>query len=267
MLDLTHYNSLGEALEAAFECWPNEICLIEADRERERSRLTYRQFSEAALSAGGGATGSGICSRRPRRHHHDQSAQVADFGVRRFFRGGVLVPLDYKLSAAEHLAVAGAFQSASFCSWNIRCGAPSRRPPNFREHHQLQIVWSPKRRRTPTLRALGAGRSFTGNTRRNSGRARAPTRPASSIPPARADGPKGCVLTHDNYLEQCRALTAILSVLARRALPEHPAHQSRHRFHGRIHRTVHRAARPWCICARCGPNLCAKRSRATRSRT
>ena len=49
MLDLRKYNGLGEALGAAIDCWPDEICLIEADRDRERVRLTYRQFREAAL--------------------------------------------------------------------------------------------------------------------------------------------------------------------------------------------------------------------------
>ena len=49
MLDLTQYDSLGAALAAAIERWPDEVCLIEADRDRERSRLTYRQFSEVAL--------------------------------------------------------------------------------------------------------------------------------------------------------------------------------------------------------------------------
>ncbi len=40
MLDLRQYNCLGEALRAALERWPNEICLIEADRERENLRAT-----------------------------------------------------------------------------------------------------------------------------------------------------------------------------------------------------------------------------------
>ena len=35
----------------ALERWPYEVCLIEADRERENCRLTYRQFKEAALPA------------------------------------------------------------------------------------------------------------------------------------------------------------------------------------------------------------------------
>ena len=42
MLDLHKYNSLGETLRDALDRWPDEICLIEADRERENVRLTYR---------------------------------------------------------------------------------------------------------------------------------------------------------------------------------------------------------------------------------
>ena len=48
MLDLAKYDSLGAALRDALDRWPDEVCLIEADRDRERSRLTYRQFGEAA---------------------------------------------------------------------------------------------------------------------------------------------------------------------------------------------------------------------------
>ena len=49
MLDLGQYTCLGAALREALERWPDETCLIEADRERENCRLTYRQFKEAAL--------------------------------------------------------------------------------------------------------------------------------------------------------------------------------------------------------------------------
>jgi hypothetical protein len=41
MLDLKQYSSLGAALTAALDRWPNETCLIEADRDREKLRLTY----------------------------------------------------------------------------------------------------------------------------------------------------------------------------------------------------------------------------------
>src|SRR6201993_287130 len=103
MLDLHKYSCLGAALRDALERWSNETCLIEADRDREKTRLTYSDFKELA---------------RPL----TRALQDADFkpGDRAaiimtnqskwlvsayciFFCGGVLVPLDYKLTASEQL--------------------------------------------------------------------------------------------------------------------------------------------------------------------
>ena len=44
MLDLSKYQSIGEALRDALDQYANEVCLIVADREREKERLTYRDF-------------------------------------------------------------------------------------------------------------------------------------------------------------------------------------------------------------------------------
>src|SRR3984957_11868948 len=103
MLDLRQYNSLGDALRAALETWPNETCLIEADRDRENLRLTYRQFKEAALplaramqdaGATGGTRAAIIMTNRSK-------WLISAYAI--FFCGGVLVPLDYKLTAAEQI--------------------------------------------------------------------------------------------------------------------------------------------------------------------
>src|SRR5246127_4192528 len=48
MLDLRQYPSLGAALRDALDHWPNETSLIEADRDREKTRLTYSDFKELA---------------------------------------------------------------------------------------------------------------------------------------------------------------------------------------------------------------------------
>ncbi|MDR3722232.1 MAG: AMP-binding protein, partial [Candidatus Acidoferrales bacterium] len=50
MLNLREYQCLGEALRAALDRWPDELCLIEANRDHENARFTYRQFKDAALS-------------------------------------------------------------------------------------------------------------------------------------------------------------------------------------------------------------------------
>ncbi len=40
MLELSKYESLGAALRDALEQFAQNVCLIEADREKERERLT-----------------------------------------------------------------------------------------------------------------------------------------------------------------------------------------------------------------------------------
>ena len=45
MLDLSKYQSVGEALRDTLRKFAPELCLIEADREREKERLTYRDFA------------------------------------------------------------------------------------------------------------------------------------------------------------------------------------------------------------------------------
>src|SRR6202049_1596661 len=103
MLDLKQYDSLGAVLRDALGRWPDEVCLIEADRERERSRLTYRQFGEpagplaAALEDSGFAAGERAAIIMTNQPKWLMSAYAV------FFAGGVVVPLDYKLSADEHL--------------------------------------------------------------------------------------------------------------------------------------------------------------------
>ena len=60
MLDLAQFESLGAALATAVQRWPGEICLIEADRERERCRLTYQQFAAQAVQLAAGVSELGF---------------------------------------------------------------------------------------------------------------------------------------------------------------------------------------------------------------
>ena len=46
MLDLQKYSCLGAALRDALDRFAGETCLIEADRDREKTRLTYSDFKE-----------------------------------------------------------------------------------------------------------------------------------------------------------------------------------------------------------------------------
>src|SRR5271170_6716157 len=103
MLDLKQYESLGAALSAATQRWPNELCLIEADRERERCRLTYAEFAKAALPLAAAIQESGFAAgdRAAILMTNQSKWLISAYAI--FYSGGVLVPLDYKLTAGEQL--------------------------------------------------------------------------------------------------------------------------------------------------------------------
>jgi len=206
MLDLSQYESLGAALHAAVERWPDEICLIEADREQERCRLSYRQFRDAAqgIAAGLQENGFGAGDRAAILMSNQSKWLIAAYAI--FYCGGVLVPLDYKLSAAEHAALAAHSKarvliveypiwralsqidlSATQVETVVVTEAPANAEPGrairweeFRSAKKAEF--RPRKRRDPACIVYSSG---TGGR------------------------PKGCVLTHDNYLEQCAAVAPL----------------------------------------------------------
>jgi long-chain acyl-CoA synthetase len=207
MLDLRQYNSLGQALRAALDRWPNEICLIEADRDRENARLTYRQFKEQALPLASALQNAGLqAGTRAAIIMTNQSKWlISAYAI--FFCGSVLVPLDYKLTAAEQLQLL----------------AHSRAEFLIIEYHLWRAITQCEQfknlaARTVLVTEAPANAELAGAQRwedfRTAGEPRfAPrkrTDPACIVYSSGTGGrPKGCVLTHENYLEQCVALTSL----------------------------------------------------------
>src|SRR5512142_861032 len=99
MLDLCQYTCLGAALRDALEHWPNETCLIEADRAREKLRLTYSDFRDTAIPLVRALQDVDLkAGDRAAIIMTNQSKWlISAYAI--FYAGGVLVPLDYKLSA------------------------------------------------------------------------------------------------------------------------------------------------------------------------
>ncbi|MGC1594144.1 MAG: AMP-binding protein [Candidatus Acidiferrales bacterium] len=207
MLDLSQYNSLGAALRAALDRWPDETCLIEADRERENARLTYRQFKEAALPLARALQSAGFQNgtRAAIIMTNQLKWLISAYAI--FYCGGVLVPLDYKLTPAEQLMLLahskaeflvieyhlwrGIMQAPEFKNLATRVVLVTEAPPNadlagakrWDEFHESgEPTFVPCERKDPACIVYSSG---TGGR------------------------PKGCVLTHDNYLEQCVALTSL----------------------------------------------------------
>ncbi len=207
MLDLRQYDSLGAALRDALDRWPDEICLFEADRDREKCRLTYRQFKEAALPLAAALQASGFApdDRAAIIMTNQPKWLISAYAI--FFCGGVLVPLDYKLTPDEHLQLL----------------AHSKTRVLIVEHHLWQAVAQAAAHRAlradlvlvteapPGADLAGARRweEFR-DAREPAFQARRRQDPACIVYSSGTGGrPKGCVMTHENYLEQCMALTSL----------------------------------------------------------
>ena len=206
MLDLDQYQSLGAALSDALDRWPNETCLIEADRERERTRLTYSDFKllasplaralqDAELNPG---------DRAAIIMTNQSKWLISAYAILQ--SGGVLVPLDYKLTAAEHLQLL-AHSKAQFTVIEYHLWRAITLEPEFKDH-KLRIVLVTEAPPSADLRGGYRWEEF-----RRKGEptliARKRDDPACIVYSSGTGGrPKGCVLTHENYLEQCKSLTA-----------------------------------------------------------
>src|SRR5579859_6622549 len=130
MLDLSQYQSVGAALKDALITYAQETCLIEADRDREKERLTYRDFQNHAhpLARALQDVGFAAADRASIVMTNQSKWLISACAV--FFTGGVLVPLDYKLTPAEHwqlLKHSGAkVLITEYPIWRQLRGAPER---------------------------------------------------------------------------------------------------------------------------------------------
>ena len=209
MLDLSKYQSIGGALKDALEVFANETCLIEADRERENHRLTYREFRDRAMPVAKALQDAGFAAgdRAAIIMTNQSKWLIAAYAI--FYSGGVLVPLDYKLTADEQwqlLNHSGArVLITEYPIWRQLSVAKGREAAT-----ELQMVIVTEAPIDTDL--LGGVRWEVSSTHTGEPEFRPRTRSdAATIVYSSGTGgrPKGCVMTHENYLEQCVALTSL----------------------------------------------------------
>ncbi len=205
MLDLDQYTCVGAALRDALDRWPNETCLIESDRDRERTRLTYSDFKQTATPLARALQDAEFSpgDRAAIIMTNQSKWLISAYAI--FQVGGVLVPLDYKLAPEEHLQLL-AHSKSQFLVVEYHLWRAIMQSPDFK-NHKLRIVLVTE---APPSSQLGGGYRWEEFRRKGD---------PNFIPRSREDTacivyssgtggqPKGCVLTHENYLEQCKALT------------------------------------------------------------
>src|SRR4029077_1985758 len=211
MLDLAKYQSIGAALKDALDRFAKEICLIEADREREKERLTYREFKERAYPLSRALQDAGFkAGDRASIIMTNQSKWlISAYAI--LFAGGVLVPLDYKLTPDDQWQLlkhsSAGILITEYPIWRQLSTSPDRAaatnlktilvteaPPNAELSGALR--WEEFRGSSPPIFAP---------RRRN--------RVGSIVYSSGTGGrPKGCLMTHENYLEQCAAFPSLYPV-------------------------------------------------------
>ena len=208
MLDLAKYQSVGAALKDALDQFAGEVCLIESDRERDKERLTYRDFRERAhpLAEALQDAGFKLNDRAAIIMTNQSKWLIAAYAI--FYCGGVLVPLDYKLTPDEQWQLlkhsSASVLITEYPIWRQLAASPSRASAT-----NLKTVLVTEAPPNSDLSGALRWEEFRG------------TGEPAFLPRKRSDvativyssgtggRPKGCMMTHENYLEQCIALTSL----------------------------------------------------------
>ncbi len=210
MLDLSKYQSIGAALNDALDKFADDTCLIESDREREKERLTYRDFRERALRLARALLDAGFnAGDRTAIIMTNQSKWlISAYAI--LYCGGVMVPLDYKLTPDEQWQLLSHSNAAILITeypiWR-QLAAASRRAAAI--HVKTVLVTE-----APPNAALDGAQRWEDFHRRGEpalvARKRADV--ASIVYSSGTGGrPKGCMTTHENYLEQGHAIAQIIA--------------------------------------------------------
>lgn len=216
MIPPERYDSLGELLRDAFVQYKSETALIELDRKKEKVRLTYLEAKRLAerlakrLEDADVGAGDRVAIVMSNQSRWLLSAYAA------LFRGAVLVPIDFKLTGEEQETL------LRHCRPKVLVTEyPEYRDMAALQRGELSIdlvlvsevpgnVTLPTSNRGTFERWERAVETFV-----------EPGAEPTFVPRARGDqatlvyssgtggNPKGCVLTHDNYLEQYRTLLAL----------------------------------------------------------
>jgi long-chain acyl-CoA synthetase len=209
MLDLSKYQSVAAALKDALDKFADETCHIESDRGREKERLIYSDFKTRALRLARALQDAGFKpgGRAAIIMTNQSKWLISAYAI--LYCGGVMVPLDYKLTPDEQWQLLGhsnaAFLITEYPIWR-QLAASSRRTEAI---HLTTILVT----EAPPNAALDSAQRWEDFQRNGEPAfvARERTDVASIVYSSGTGGrPKGCMTTHENYLEQGHAIAQVI---------------------------------------------------------
>ncbi len=205
MLHLERISCLGEALRDTCVAHKSREALIEAERHRENGRWTYAELRAAAerfaarLQARGVQPGDRVAILMQNQARWLIGATGA------LWAGAVLVPLDYKLTAPEQAAL-------------LAHGQPKVLLTEYATYRKLREAAADLSDRTVFVTDAPDGEDLGGAIAWDDGaedgpftyHARARDDVACIVYSSGTGGtPKGCMLTHGNYLAQAQILSQV----------------------------------------------------------
>ena len=198
MIDPARSQHLAELLDEALLTFGGDTAVVEADRDRERVRLTYAAFRRRAHGLAAALADLGIGPGRRVGIVLDNSAAWLLTATASLHLGATLVPLDRRLTAAEHLTLLR----------HARVDAVAVDPPLV---DGLSVLGVPLLVADDAVSGgLPAGSLALGAVPEGQAVAMAPRcrQDIAAIVYSSGTGgdPKGCMLTHGNYLAQLEAL-------------------------------------------------------------
>jgi long-chain acyl-CoA synthetase len=202
MLDLSRIPSLADALRDALLTFKSRVALLEADRQRESARFSYRELQLEAERVAAHLQAAGIEAGDRCAILMSNQARWVISSHAVLFAGAVVVPIDYKLTAKEQLALLAHAKPklliTEYGIWRSLLRADES------VAGKLFVIVSEAK---PNDALSGAMRWEAPAHGRFHAVARTRSDIASIVYSSGTGGtPKGCMLTHDNYLEQAQAL-------------------------------------------------------------
>jgi long-chain acyl-CoA synthetase len=211
-LDLNRFSSLQEALHSFISMHGNHVALIEADRDREKIRLTYAQLDHETKCF------SMSLTKHLQKSHvrmgiimSNQSKWIIS-AIGLFYTGGTLVPLDYKLTPEDQLKLIQHSEVEAlvteFPFWKRMKAVDSNgilekihvfitEAPEKEVFSGLTHRWENMESSSDDFILIPSSRESVACTVYSSGT---------------GGTPKGCMLTHGNYLTQAQSLSELYPI-------------------------------------------------------
>jgi long-chain acyl-CoA synthetase len=211
MLELGRIECLGDAIRDALLTYKSRIALYEADRNRENARFSYHELLHEAERVTTRLQEAGVepGDRCAILMSNQARWVMSSHGV--LFAGAVIVPLDYKLTAKEQLAlIAHAQPKVLITEYGIWRSLVAQNGMDAKKLEGVLVIVTEAKPGASLEQATRWETPARGQFRHVS---RKRSDVACIVYSSGTGGtPKGCMLTHDNYLEQAQALGRMYSM-------------------------------------------------------